>query len=107
MSRPPELPTDFDDLAVFRTLFAAYPDGLLLVDAGGHIVLANPAAAGLLGYLGVESGGLFSALDPSLGKGEAVKVKTMTGGGPLWAYYAIAALLIVNTTLGLVVAEFM
>ena len=26
----------------------------------------------LLGYLGVESGGLFSALDPSLGKGESI-----------------------------------
>ncbi|MBI3347850.1 MAG: PAS domain-containing protein, partial [Burkholderiales bacterium] len=39
-----------DDSGVFRTLFSAYPDGLLLVDAAGLIVLANPAAASLLGY---------------------------------------------------------
>ncbi|MET0517768.1 MAG: PAS domain S-box protein, partial [Burkholderiaceae bacterium] len=50
MSVPSRLPGGIDDLAVFRTLFSASPDGLLLVDAGGQIVLANPAAAGLLGY---------------------------------------------------------
>jgi len=41
------------DLAVpelYRTLFSAYPDALLLVDAAGHIVLSNPEAARLLGY---------------------------------------------------------
>jgi len=36
--------------SIFRTLFAAYPDALLVVDASGSIVLANPAAAALLGY---------------------------------------------------------
>jgi PAS domain S-box-containing protein len=40
----------FSDLTVFRSLFAAYPDALLLVDSQGVIVLANPAAASLLGY---------------------------------------------------------
>jgi PAS domain S-box-containing protein len=35
---------------VFRALFEAYPDGLLLVDAQGRILLANPAVAELLGY---------------------------------------------------------
>jgi PAS domain S-box-containing protein len=38
------------DERVFRTLFAAYPDALILADARGAIVLANPAAAKLLGY---------------------------------------------------------
>ncbi|HET9645870.1 MAG TPA: ATP-binding protein, partial [Burkholderiaceae bacterium] len=38
------------DDSIFRTLFAAYPDALLVVDASGCIVLANPAAADLLGY---------------------------------------------------------
>ena len=47
---PPLLPKTFENSGVFRTLFSAYPDGLLLVDAGGQIVLANPAAARLLGY---------------------------------------------------------
>ncbi|WP_457419839.1 ATP-binding protein [Roseateles sp. P5_E7] len=50
MTLPTSLPGGFDDHTVFRTLFAAYPDGLLLVDAAGLIVLANPAAASLLGY---------------------------------------------------------
>jgi len=40
----------FDDGAVFRSLFAAYPDALLLVDLQGVIALGNPAAIELLGY---------------------------------------------------------
>jgi len=44
--------------SVFRSLFSAYPDALLLVDAGGVIVMANPAAARLLGYEVGEFGGL-------------------------------------------------
>ncbi|MBU2408830.1 MAG: GAF domain-containing protein, partial [Gammaproteobacteria bacterium] len=39
-----------DDRDVFRSIFAAYPDALLLVDPGGTIILANPAADELLGY---------------------------------------------------------
>jgi len=35
---------------LFRALFFAYPDAMLLVDARGVIVQANPAAAALLGY---------------------------------------------------------
>ncbi|HEY9028711.1 MAG TPA: PAS domain S-box protein, partial [Burkholderiaceae bacterium] len=46
-------PTGIDERTVFRSLFAAYPDALLLVDGSGTIVLANPSAAALLGY-GVE-----------------------------------------------------
>jgi len=46
------------DWAVYRTLFAAYPDSLLVVDAQGRIVLANPAAAALLGYGEAELVGL-------------------------------------------------
>ncbi|PTT77311.1 histidine kinase [Pelomonas sp. HMWF004] len=54
--RPPAAPTTpgvtpaIDDLSVYRSLFSAYPDALLLVDTSGVIVLANPAAATLLGY---------------------------------------------------------
>jgi PAS domain S-box-containing protein len=35
---------------IYRTLFVAYPDALLVVDRAGRIVLANPSAATLLGY---------------------------------------------------------
>jgi PAS domain S-box-containing protein len=46
------LPTvpGFDEGTVFRSLFAAYPDALLVVDMRGTIVLANPSALELLGY---------------------------------------------------------
>ena len=46
------------DGAVFRSLFAAYPDSLLLVDTDGVIRLANPAAVALLGYSADELVGL-------------------------------------------------
>ena len=44
------LPSGIDEATVFRSLFVACPDGLLLVDQAGRIVLANPSAANLLGY---------------------------------------------------------
>jgi PAS domain S-box-containing protein len=47
-----------DDGAVFRSLFTAYPDALLLVDLQGVIGLANPAAVDLLGYPADELVGL-------------------------------------------------
>ena len=43
---------------VFRALFAAYPDALLVTNAEGTIVLANPSAAALLGYADGELLGL-------------------------------------------------
>ena len=45
---PPVLPADEPNL--YRSLFAAYPDALLLVDNAGLIRLSNPAADALLGY---------------------------------------------------------
>ena len=46
----PGLPSNIDEGTVFRSLFFAYPDSLLLVDRSGSIMLANPSAAALLGY---------------------------------------------------------
>ena len=43
-------PAGLDQSTVFRSLFAAYPDALLVADSAGIIVLANPSAANLLGY---------------------------------------------------------
>src|SRR5690242_3330927 len=39
-----------DRRTVYRTLFNAYPDALIVVDTRGRVVLANPSAADLLGY---------------------------------------------------------
>ncbi|HOM14681.1 MAG TPA: PAS domain S-box protein, partial [Rubrivivax sp.] len=51
---------------LLRALFFAYPDALLVVGADGRIVLANPAAAALLGYAEAELAGLaVDALVPS------------------------------------------
>jgi PAS domain S-box-containing protein len=44
------LPSDIEEGTVFRSLFLAYPDSLLLVDQSGRIMLANPSAATLMGY---------------------------------------------------------
>ncbi|MDB5828014.1 MAG: histidine kinase [Variovorax sp.] len=57
---PPHKPAvpGFDDGTVFRSLFAAYPDALLVVDQLGLIVLANPTALELLGYDADELVGL-------------------------------------------------
>ena len=38
------LPSGTDELTMFRSLFFAYPDAMLLVDSAGIIVLANPSA---------------------------------------------------------------
>jgi PAS domain S-box-containing protein len=46
------------DTQLFRQVFDACPDGVLLVDGQGLIVLANPAAAALLGYRVDELEGL-------------------------------------------------
>ena len=56
--QPSPLPPGIDEHSVFRTLFVAYPDALIVADARGTIVLANPAAAGLLGYSIAELVGL-------------------------------------------------
>jgi PAS domain S-box-containing protein len=47
-----------DPQTLYRSLFVAYPDSLLLVDSAGRIVLANPPAAKLLGYSLEELTGL-------------------------------------------------
>ncbi|MBC8119169.1 MAG: PAS domain S-box protein [Burkholderiaceae bacterium] len=50
LGAPAKLPSGIDEHTVFRTLFAAYPAALIVVDTSGGIVMANPAAASLLRY---------------------------------------------------------
>ena len=47
---PTRLPQGLDEDNVYRSLFAAYPDALVVADAQGVVVMANPSAAALLGY---------------------------------------------------------
>jgi PAS domain S-box-containing protein len=47
-----------DEHSVFRSLFAAYPDAMIVVGADGTIAMANPAAEALLGYSADELAGL-------------------------------------------------
>jgi PAS domain S-box-containing protein len=58
--RPPpaRLLHGLDETDVFRSLFAAYPDALIVADAAGRVVLANPSAAALFGYAVDELVGL-------------------------------------------------
>ena len=56
-AQPPPPPGDGTD-DVFRTIFHAYPDSLLVVDSAGLIAMANAAAATLLGYTVDELVGL-------------------------------------------------
>ena len=48
----------FDEHSVFRSIFAAYPDAMLLVDPAGRIMITNPAAEALLGYTADEFAGM-------------------------------------------------
>ena len=48
----------FDERSVFRSIFAAFPDAMLLVGSDGVIVLSNPAAEALLGYAADEFAGM-------------------------------------------------
>jgi PAS domain S-box-containing protein len=51
-------PPPLDAAALYHALFDASADALLLVETGGRIVLANPAATGMLGYAPEELVGL-------------------------------------------------
>ena len=56
--------------ALWRAVFDAYPDGVLLVDRWGRIVRANQAAVALLGYSIEELSGLaIEALVPDAARG--------------------------------------
>ena len=92
------LPDGFDVQGVFRSLFAAYPDALLVVDTAGRIVLANDGAAQLLGYGVGELVGRVDALVHVAGgfeMGEGVAQMTRASwdrmlGLNAWSFVALA-----------------
>ncbi len=55
---PSAAPLPTLDATLFRSVFDAYPDAVLLVDARGIIVLGNAGAAQLLGYSVAQLAGL-------------------------------------------------
>jgi PAS domain S-box-containing protein len=70
----------FDDGAVFRSLFLANPDALLLVDLQGVIRLANPAALELLGYAEEDLVGL--SVDDLAPRGPTMHTSSPIGARP-------------------------
>ena len=52
------LPDGVDATTVYRSVFAAYPDALIVVDAAGTIVMTNRPAERMLGYAPDELVGL-------------------------------------------------
>jgi PAS domain S-box-containing protein len=78
----PPLPPHIDE-RVFSTLFAAYPDALIVADAQGLIVLANPSATQLLGYEIDELIGLnVDALVPDSIRPRHAAYRESYGGNP-------------------------
>jgi len=72
-----------DETNVFRLLFTAYHDSLVVADAAGRIVLANPSAARLLGYTVEELVGLdVDALVPDAIRGRHADYRAAYGRNP-------------------------
>jgi PAS domain S-box-containing protein len=72
-----------DETTVFRSLFTAYHDSLVVTDAAGRIVLANPSAARLLGYTVEELVGLeVDALVPDAVRGRHADYRVAYGRNP-------------------------
>lgn len=81
---PPPLPIDgASEATLWRSLFRAYPDALLLIDRDGCIVLSNPSAAGLLGYAPHELRGMsVDALVPQAMRGRHAALRQGYGESP-------------------------
>lgn len=72
-----------DDKDVFRAIFLAYPDSLLLVDGAGLIAMANESAANLLGYTVEELVGLpVDALVPDQIRSRHASYRKVYGQAP-------------------------
>jgi len=73
----------FDEGSVFRSIFGAHPDAMLLVDGNGDIVMSNPAAEALLGYSADELAAMsVDALLPSASRGRHASHRETYGRAP-------------------------
>jgi PAS domain S-box-containing protein len=73
----------FEEGSVFRSIFGAHPDAMLLVDAAGAIVMGNPAAEALLGYDGDELSAMsVDALVPASIRGRHASYRAAYGQAP-------------------------
>jgi PAS domain S-box-containing protein len=73
----------FAEGTVFRSIFGAYPDAMLLVDAAGQIALSNPAAETLLGYSADELSGMnVDALVPDAVRKRHASYRESYAGAP-------------------------
>ena len=78
------LPAGTDEPNVFRSLFVANPDALVVADAHGVVVLANPAAAALLGYAVEELVGIeIDALVPDAVRPRHASFRAAFGRDPM------------------------
>ncbi len=78
-----ETPASLADNSVFRSLFEAYPDSLLVCDRHGSVVLSNPSAAALLGYADGELIGMsIEALVPDSIRGRHAAYREAYGKNP-------------------------
>ncbi len=72
------------EIALLQELFRAHPDVLLLVDPGGRIVRANPAAVAMLGYAAEELLGLLvDTLVPATARAQHAALRERYGQDPL------------------------
>ena len=73
----------FDERSVFRSIFGAHPDAMLLVDATGAIAMSNPAAEALLGYSADEFTSMgVDALVPDAVRGRHASYREAYGRAP-------------------------
>lgn len=76
-------PPGDDKEDVFKTIFLAYPDALLVVDSAGLIAMANAAAATLLGYTVEQLVGLaVDALVPEQFRSRHASYRKVYGQAP-------------------------
>lgn len=87
---PAEIPAQ-DDQSLYRQIVEDSRDGLVVVDAAGHIVFCNPAAAALFSSTCADLTGREFGF-PYAGTGETASIEIFTGGQPKFVEMVAAPL---------------